>query len=637
MLNLTSITLRRGPEPLLTDLSLTVHQGWRLGVVGRNGCGKSSLFALLAGELGADSGELAMPRNLQLASVRQETPATPQPALEYVLDGDEELRAVQAQADSAALDGDAQRISTAHERLEAIGGYAAHARAAAMLHGLGFAPEVQDKPVASFSGGWRMRLNLARALMCRADLLLLDEPTNHLDLDAVLWLQQVLSSHPGTLLVISHDRDFLDAVTDHILHLHGAQGRIYTGNYSSFETQRAAQLAQQSATHGAQQRRIRELQSFVDRFRAKASKARQAQARLKMIERIEQVAPVMSESEFSFSFDTPDRLPAPLLRLDDVAVGYGGPPVLSAIRLIINPGDRIGLLGPNGAGKSTLVRLLAGELDALGGESLRDPHLRVGYFAQHQLDHLDLQASPLLHLQRLEPKISEQAARNYLGGYLFRGERVFDPVGGFSGGERARLALALLARQRPNLLLLDEPTNHLDLDMRQALEMALLDFDGAVVLVSHDRHLLRACCDGFLRVADGELTSFDGDLDDYARWLRQRSRSASAAAGESSEKPSAQPAPPREDARERRRAQAAERARAKPLRDALARTEKSLEKTQARLAAIEHRLADEALYAAESKDELERMLGEQRRLREQVARNEREWLAAAEALEPIAD
>jgi len=631
MLNLTSVSLRRGPEPLLSDLTLTVHAGWRLGVVGRNGCGKSSLFALLNGELATDAGEFTMPRGLSLATVRQETPGTPQPALDYVLDGDVELRAIEAAAEAAGQAGDAARIAAAHERLAQVDGYSAPARAAAMLHGLGFAAPVHGNPVASFSGGWRMRLNLARALMCRCDLLLLDEPTNHLDLDAVFWLQQALASHPATLLVVSHDRDFLDAVTDHILHLHGGSGRLYTGNYSSFETQRAAQLAQQMATHGAQQRRIRELQSFVDRFRAKASKARQAQARLKMIERIEQVAAVVSEAEFSFSFAPCERLPEPLLRLDEVAIGYGEQPILQGVRLMLNPGDRVGLLGPNGAGKSTLVKLLAGDLAAIGGESLRDPHLRVGYFAQHQLDHLDLAASPMAHLLRLEPNLAEQSARDYLGGYLFRGDRVFDAVAGFSGGERARLALALLVRQRPNLLLLDEPTNHLDLDMRQALEMALQDFEGAVVLVSHDRHLLRACCDEFVRIADGQVSSFDGDLEDYARWLRNRGKAVAGSVGAVA--PTDATGGTREDARERRRAEADQRAREKPLRDALKRAETALERTQENLAIIEARLADTSLYRPDAKRRLEEAMEEQRQLRKRLAQVEAEWLTAAEALE----
>ncbi|MCC5862435.1 MAG: ATP-binding cassette domain-containing protein [Gammaproteobacteria bacterium] len=649
MLTLSSVTLRRGPEPLLSGLSFTVHPGWRLGVVGRNGCGKSSLFALINGELATDEGDLALPRNLRVATVRQETPSTPQPAIEYVLDGDSELRAQQAEALAAEEADDAGRIAAAHERLAQIDGYAAPARAGALLHGLGFAPEVQARPVASFSGGWRMRLNLARALMCPADLLLLDEPTNHLDLDAVLWLQQALVNHPATLLLVSHDRDFLDAVTDHILHLHAGSGRLYTGNYSSFEQQRAAALAQQAATHGAQQRRIRELTRFVDRFRAKASKARQAQARLKMIERIEQVAPVIGESEFSFEFATPDRLPAPLLRLEDTATGYpGAAPLLQGIRLTLNPGDRVGLLGPNGAGKSTLVKLLAGELAAQGGEVLRDPQLAVGYFAQHQLDQLDPAATPLTHLLRLEPTLSEQAARDYLGGYLFRGQRVFDPVSAFSGGERARLALALLVRRRPNLLLLDEPTNHLDLEMRQALELALHEYAGAVILVSHDRHLMRACCERFLRVAEGGVQPFDGDLDDYARWLRDSSRrGAKAAAVEPAAVGGPVPAAvapaasatlevtveSREDARMRRRAEADRRARLKPLRDALTRAERTLERAGEDVRQLEARLADEALYQPGAEAERDQVLTAEHEARARLAAAEQAWLAAAEALE----
>ncbi len=655
MLTLTDITLRRGAHVLFERLSLAVHPGWRLGVVGRNGTGKSSLFALLLGELGADAGEVSLPRGLSIATVAQETPAARASALDYVLDGDTELRATeQALARAEAAD-DADAMAAAHERLNAIGGYAAHARAGAMLHGLGFSSEAQVRAVADFSGGWRMRLNLARALMRRSDLLLLDEPTNHLDLDAVLWLQGTLAEYAGTLLVISHDRDFLDATTTHTLHLHDRRARLYTGNYSSFESQRAEQLATQAAQYEKQQRRVAHLQSFVDRFRAKATKARQAQARLKMIERMPKVAPVHADSGFDFSFREPARLPAPLLKLDGVAVGYGGVPLLRDVNVTLAPGDRIGLLGANGAGKSTLVRLLAGELTALAGEHIPHTHLNVGYFAQHQLDQLDADGSPLGHLLDLDGKLGEQDARRFLGGFAFRGDRVFEPVRRFSGGERARLALALLVYRRPNLLLLDEPTNHLDLDMRHALEIALQEFAGAVVSVSHDRHLIRATSDVLWLVADGGVRAFDGDLDDYARWLNRRedkraavpggdaaARGApgdtSAAAGDGTTSAAAgdrSAGAARRPAKERRRAAADQRARDKALRETVQRLDEQIAGERGRLAEIERVLADPASYTGEASGgvDIAALMKEQHAVRRRLEAAESEWLAAAETLE----
>ena len=633
MLTLTDITLRRGPRVLLKNFSLTVHPGWRVGVVGRNGCGKSSLFAMLLGELAPDEGDVALPRDLSVAAVEQETPATPRPAIEHVLDGDAELRAVERALDRAERDGDAAGIARAHERLGEIGGYAARARAGAMLFGLGFSSDARTRPVADFSGGWRMRLNLARALMRRSDLLLLDEPTNHLDLDAVLWLERTLADYPGTLLVISHDRDFLDATTTHTLHLANGEGRLYSGNYSSFETQRAAQLAAQAAAYDAQQRRIAHLKRFVDRFRAKASKARQAQSRLKMIERMEKLAPVHAEAGFDFEFRAPRRLPDPLVRLDAVSVGYDGAPVLRGVKLTVSPGQRIGLLGANGAGKSTLIKLLAGALEPLEGEAQASPHLAVGYFAQHQIDALDPARSPLEHVTAADPALGEQAARDFLGGFAFRGDRVFEPVTQFSGGERARLALALLVQREPNLLLLDEPTNHLDLDMRHALEVALQSFDGAVVTVSHDRHLLRATCDELWLVADGSVAPFDGDLDDYARWLAARQSAAAAPPGEADGRRGT----PRSaaTARERRRDAAERRAREKPLRDAVERLERELEAHRERLAEIERELADPALYSSGDADRLAALAKEQAELKRRIDDAETRWLDAAEALDAL--
>jgi ATP-binding cassette, subfamily F, member 3 len=642
MVTLTDITLRRGPRVLLRGLTLTVHSGWRLGVVGRNGTGKSSLFALLLGELTPDEGAIGMPRGVSVAWVAQETPATAQSALDYVLDGDTELREIERALARAEAKGDAAGIARAHEWVGEICASPPPPPPPPMLFGLGFSSDAQQRPVADFSGGWRMRLNLARALMQRSDLLLLDEPTNHLDLDAVLWLERTLADYRGTLLVISHDRDFLDATTTHTLHLSNGEARLYTGNYSSFETQRAAQLATQAAAYDAQQRRIAHLQSFVDRFRAKASKARQAQARLKMIERMPKLAPVHADAGFDFEFRTPQRLPDPLLRLDEAQAGYGGCPVLRDVDLSLSPGQRVGLLGANGAGKSTLIKVLSGELELLAGEAQRSAHLAVGYFAQHQIDALDLARSPLEHLVGLDSKLGEQAARNFLGGFAFSGDRVFEPVKQFSGGERARVALALLVYREPNLLLLDEPTNHLDLDMRYALELALQSFDGAVVTVSHDRHLIRATCDELWLVDGGRVAPFDGTLEDYARWLA--SRQDSARGGTAASMSPSQAA--RVDAhggtarvrnaaadRDRRREAAERRTREKPLRDTLRRLEAEMARHRRRLGEIEHMLTDPSLYSAGEAERLATLTKEQAELKRRIEAAESAWLEAAEALE----
>ena len=632
MLTFTHVELRRGPRKLLEDLSFTVHPGWRTGVVGRNGTGKSSLFAALLGELTPDAGELAVPAGWSVATVAQETPALPDLAIEYTLDGDVELRALEARLVGAEEKHDLHAIAEAHERLNTIGGYAARARAARLLHGLGFSSDAQLKPVASFSGGWRMRLNLARTLMRRSDLMLLDEPTNHLDLDAVIWLQGWLAEYPGTLLVISHDREFLDAVTTHTLHLHGGSATLYSGNYSAFERQRAERLTLQAAMHARQQRQIAHLQSFVERFKAKATKATQAQSRIKQLERMTLVEAVHADSEFSFRFLEPQRLPSPLIRFDDVVVGYAaGRPspdrILSDLRLLIAPGDRIGLLGPNGAGKSTLVRTLAGELPPLGGTATRSPHLRVGYFAQHQLEQLDPAASPILHFRRLDPAARDQELRSFLGGFNFQGDRVFEPVGPFSGGEKARLALALVVYQRPNLMLLDEPTNHLDLDMRHALETALLDYAGAVVLVTHDRHLIATTCDTLLLVANGACTPFEGDLDDYARWLTNRDQGSTTKAADAARQAPAG----RDDRKERRKAAADERA----LRRTVEKLDAELNRLHVEMERLTNRLADPALYANGRSAEAATLEREQRALRQRLETVEAQWLAAADELEGL--
>ncbi|MBK6436200.1 MAG: ATP-binding cassette domain-containing protein [Rhodanobacteraceae bacterium] len=625
MLSFSNLRLRRGPRVLIDGLSATIHRGQRVGFVGRNGTGKSSLFALIQGEISPDQGDVSLPRNLLIASVAQEMPHTSAPAIEYVLDGDAELRAVEADLREAEILHDANRIGHGHERLHAIGGYAASARAARMLDGLGFKPDTINNPVDSFSGGWRMRLNLARVLMTRADLLLLDEPTNHLDIDAVVWLQNWLLAYEGTLLLISHDREFLDAVCTHTLHLAESRATLYTGNYSQFERLRADRLAQQAAVSATQQRTIAHLQSFVDRFKASAAKARQAQSRVKMIERIKLVAPVMADSEFSFDFPQPDRLPSPLIRLHDAAVGYGERTVLSNIKLSLEPGQRIGLVGPNGEGKSTLVKLLAGELDIRDGEMTRHPDLRVGYFAQHQLEQLNPDASPLEHFRELDPKKGEQELRSVLGGFNFVGDRVFEKVAPFSGGEKARLALAMVVYRKPNLLLLDEPTNHLDLDMRQALELALQDFNGAVVLVSHDRHLVGATCDQLIRVCDGAVGEFDGDLDDYARWLSTRGNAPrnDGGAGKSA---SADKSPRQNDKAQKKQERA--------LREALKKAEVELEQMQKAMQLADAEVAAPGFF---NQDKFKVLAATQRQTeaRRKLDEAEARWLAAAEAVEAL--
>ena len=622
MLSFSNLRLRRGPRVLIDGLSATIHRGQRVGFVGRNGTGKSSLFAMILGELQPDQGDVSLPKNLTIATVAQEMPHTDQPAIDYVLDGDAELRAVEAALAEAEIVHDADAIAHGHERLHAIGGYAAAARAARMLDGLGFKPDQINDPVSAFSGGWRMRLNLARALMKRADLMLLDEPTNHLDIDAVVWLQNWLLAYEGTLLVISHDREFLDAICTHTLHLAELKATLYTGNYSQFERMRAERLAQQAATLAAQQRTIAHLQSFVDRFKAKASKARQAQSRVKMIERIQLVAPVVADSEFSFAFPQPDKLPSPLIRLHDAAVGYGDRTVLSHIKLSLEPGQRIGLVGPNGEGKSTLVKLLAGELPVRAGEMTRHPDLRVGYFAQHQLEQLDPEASPLEHFKKLDPGKGEQELRNVLGSFNFVGDRVFEKVGPFSGGEKARLSLAMVVYRKPNLLLLDEPTNHLDLDMRQALELALQDYDGAVVLVSHDRHLVGATCDQLVRVCDGAVGEFDGDLDDYAKWLSARGNAPRNEGGAS--KPASERSPRQND----KAAKKQERA----LRDALKKAEAEMEQLQKAMQQADAEVAAPGFF---NQDKFKVLAATQRQAeaRRKLDEAEARWLAAAEALE----
>jgi ATP-binding cassette subfamily F protein 3 len=627
MLKFSNLSLRRGTRVLVHGASFSIHAGQRVGVTGANGAGKSSLFALIRGELGPDAGEFSLPPDWVIAHVAQETPAVDTPAIDYVMDGDAELRAVEHAIAQAEAAGDGNALGELHARLDAIGGYGARARAARLMHGLGFAAEQQPLPVRSFSGGWRMRLNLARALMCRSDLLLLDEPTNHLDLDAVMWLEDWLTAYPGTLLLISHDRDFLDRVVNHILHLEQERADLQTGNYSDFELRRAERMAQQQVAYERQQREIAHIQSFVDRFRAKATKARQAQSRLKALARMELLAPAHVDSPFRFAFRAPEKLPHPLLALDKVSVGYGERIVIAGASASFAPGARIGFLGQNGAGKSTLVKLLAGSLAPLTGRREPAPDLRIGYFAQHQLEMLDPAASPLLHLQRLDGRATEQALRDFLGGFGFVGDRALEPVAPFSGGEKARLALALIVYQRPNLLLLDEPTNHLDIDMRHALTVALQDYEGALVLVSHDRHLLRSVADDFWVVGDGRVQPFDGDLEDYRTWLTQR---LAQAAGSTDADKAEHSAGARKD---RRREEAERRERLRPLKKDVERCERRLDEAGRSKACVDGKLADPALYDESNKDRLKELLKEQAAADQALADAEDAWLAAVERLE----
>lgn len=627
MLTLRNLTLQRGGSPLLEGVSLTIHPGQRVGLVGANGTGKSSLFAMLRGQLHADSGDLELPAKLTIAHVLQETPALPSPALDYVLDGDQELRQLEAQLRDAEAADDGSRIATLHARLETIDGYTARVRGEQLLAGLGFPEAHFQRPVAEFSGGWRMRLNLAQALMCRSDLLLLDEPTNHLDLDAVLWLEQWLQSYPGTLLLISHDRDFLDNVVNHIAHIEHRQLTLYTGNYESFETQRSARLARQQALHERQQREISHLMSYVERFRYKATKARQAQSRLKALDRMQLIAPAHVDSPFRFDFPEPVKLPQQLLTLDKVSIGYGQTPILEGVNTVFSPGTRLGLLGPNGAGKSTLIRLLAGELPALAGERREGVGLQVGYFAQHQMEQLRPEWSPLEHLQRLDPDTPEQTHRNFIGGFDFRGDKATAPVAPFSGGEKARLALALLVWQKPNLLLLDEPTNHLDLEMRHALNLALQDYPGALVVVSHDRHLLRTTTDLFWLVDGGRAKPFDGDLDDYRQWLAESRREAR----RDGEPGSDRKARKREEAEQRQRLAV----RRKPLEQQRRKLEKDLERLSSQRQRIDTALAAPDIYNEGRKNELRDLLEQQGRISRELETVEEAWMQVQEDIEAL--
>jgi ATP-binding cassette subfamily F protein 3 len=633
VLNLSGVTLRRGRKLLFEDVTFAVHAGQRLGLVGANGSGKTSLFAAILGELEADAGAVQMSPGARIAHVAQESPHGQRSALDFVMDGDTELREIQ-RAIAAADKRDKEAVAHApphalFERLEAIGGYAAEARAARLLSGLGFQESDNQRAVGAFSGGWRMRLTLAQALMCRSDVLLLDEPTNHLDLPAILWLESWLLRYPGILLLVSHDRDFLDALCTRIAHIEHHRIRVYSGNYSQFEAQRAEQLAQQDAMHRRQQKEIRHIQSYVDRFRYKASKARQAQSRLKMLERMALIAPAHVDSPFDFEFMEPPRQPLHLAQLEAVAAGYDEP-VLRGVNLLISAGDRIGLLGVNGAGKSTLVKALADGSTVLAGTRTVSRDTRIGYFAQHQLDQLDPRQSPIEHLRPLAPAARESELRRYLGSFGFGGERIFEPLAPFSGGEKARLVLALMIRQQPNLLLLDEPTNHLDLDMRQALSQALVEFSGAIVLISHDRHLLRSVCDELLVVHDGVADVFDRELDQYPAWLSERQVVSADRPLQGEEAP----ATATTNKKRQRQVEAQRRLALKPLADRVREIERRLAAGRAQLEGVQSRLAEPALYTDTGrKEEITGLLREQAACKASLAELESDWLEASDTLE----
>ena len=636
MITFRNLTLARGTKVLFDGVDLTLHQGQRIGLVGANGSGKSTLFALLLGELQQDGGDLDMPPRITIAHVAQETPALDRAAIDFALDGDAELRRIEQDLASAEKRNDGHALAELHHQFDLVDGYTARSRAAALLHGLGFALSEHDHPVASFSGGWRMRLNLAQALMCRSDLLLLDEPTNHLDLETVLWLEQWLSRYQGTLILISHDRDFLDGTVSHICHIDCQTLKLYAGNYSAFERQRAANLAQQQAAFEKQQREIAHLHAYIDRFRAKATKARQAQSRMKALDRMEEIAPAHVDSPFTFGFRAFSQMPDPLLTLDKVTAGYDDKPVLNNVDLEVRAGERIGLLGKNGAGKSTLIKLLAGELNTKSGDRREGKGLAVGYFAQHQLEHLRLDESPLQHLLRLDTRTREQELRNFLGGFNFHGDQALAPIAPFSGGEKARLALALLIWQRPNLLLLDEPTNHLDLEMRHALNLALQEYEGAIVVVSHDRHLLKTTTEVLLLVANREVKEFDGDLDDYRDWLNQTDASAAdATSNKNVPPPSAKAIDRKEQKKQQAEVRNARAAQRRPLESALRAIEKEMEKLNREKLRLTDLLNSENIYADAGKEALKLALRQQVEVAAKLNELEEKWLHRQSELEML--
>ncbi len=629
MIEIKNLSLQRGLKVLLDQASLTINPNQRVGLIGKNGTGKSSLFALIKGEISQDGGDILIPKHWKLAAVAQETPALDTAALDYVLQGDTELQTFQTALSEAEAQNDGMKQAEYHAKLEEIDAYTAPARAAKLLSGLGFAQAEHAAPVKSFSGGWRMRLNLAQALMCRADLLLLDEPTNHLDLETVLWLENHLANLACTQIIISHDRDFLNATTTQTVELANQKLTQYGGNYDFYQTERAQRLAQQQAAYTKQQTQIQHLQSFIDRFKAKATKATQAQSRMKALAKLERIAPAHLDSEFSFEFEPPAHLPNPLLKLDQVSLGYGDKMILNDVSLSLESGARYGLLGVNGSGKSTLIKALSDGLKPKAGQIVRADKLNIGYFAQHQLDTLRADQSPLWHIQQLSPEVKEQDIRNFLGGFNFIGDMALQKIEPFSGGEKARLALAMMVWQKPNLLLLDEPTNHLDLDMRHALTVALQSFQGALIVVSHDRSLLEATTDQFLLIHESRLNPFDGDLNDYRQWrLAQENAAATPAASAQTQS--------RKDTKRQEAQIRQERARrAKPVQQQIDKAEKEMAKLGERQNACEAFLAQESAYSDENKVKLQQTLTELAEVKVQLSQMEENWLAWQEELEQI--
>ncbi|CAM2850884.1 ABC transporter ATP-binding protein [Vibrio diazotrophicus] len=633
MIIFSDIQLLRGGKPLLDQASATINPGDKVGLVGKNGCGKSTLFALLKDELSIDAGSFSKPAQWELAWVAQETLALERSALEYVIDGDREYRDLERQLSDAEVADNGTLVAELHGKIETIGGYSIRARASELLDGLGFSQEQMSWNLTQFSGGWRMRLNLAQALICRSDLLLLDEPTNHLDLDAVMWLERWLQSYPGTLILISHDRDFLDPIINRIIHIENQKLNEYTGNYSSFENQRAQKMLQQQAMYQKQQKQMSHMQSYIDRFRYKASKARQAQSRIKALERMEKVLPAQFDNPFSFEFREPSALPNPILMMDDVSAGYDDNLILEKIRLNLVPGSRIGLLGRNGAGKSTLIKLLSNELTPQGGDLSYSQGVKIGYFAQHQLETLHPEETPLQHMMQIAPEKNELELRNYLGSFGFNGDKALEKVGPFSGGEKARLVLALIVWQKPNLLLLDEPTNHLDLDMRQALTLALQSFEGAMVIVSHDRYLLRATTDDLYLVHDRQVAPFDGDLVDYYKWLQdQQKAERKEQQAQAAPKDNANSAAAKKD---QKRREAELRKLTAPIRKKLTQLEAKMDKLNEIVADSEQQLSESSLYDAENKAKLNQVLATQAQAKSELEEIEMEWMSEQETLEEM--
>ncbi|WP_343683237.1 ATP-binding cassette domain-containing protein [Acinetobacter baylyi] len=639
MIQLDQFSVRRGGRVLFQKASMQLHPGWKIGLTGVNGAGKSTLFSALLGGIESDSGSLSRPNVWTVAHMAQEIKALNMKAIDFVLSGDEEYWTIQHQLEHPEQLSD-NELADLYSRFDEINGYAAAAKASQLMAGLGFFEYQSQYDVASFSGGWRMRLNLARTLMSRSDLLLLDEPTNHLDLDAILWLEDWLKAYEGTLVLISHDRDFLDAITDHILHIENQQLTLYTGNYSTFETTRAERLAQQQQAFEKQQETRAHLQKYIDRFKAQATKARQAQSRIKQLERMQELAPAHVDTPFTFSFREPSKMSSPLLALEHADIGYGDKLIVTNVNLQITPTSRIGLLGMNGAGKSTLIKSLVGDLALLRGTRYASELLNIGYFAQHQMDALDGSASPMLQLSRIaDKKISEATLRAFLGSFGFSGERMDTPSESFSGGERARLALALIVWQRPNVLILDEPTNHLDLDMRHALTMALQDFEGAVVLVSHERQLIASVCDELILVHNGSSRDFDGDLHDYANWLRQ-ARNDMMKQGQQPTAPiqskvEAQPVISKLDKEAQRKEAAKRREQTRPIRKNIEKCESQVERLQKRLAEIETLLGDSSLYDADRKNDLLKLMNEQSDSKQELEQAEEQMLELMMQLEEL--